>query len=358
MIALTGLNGASQARGAESIAGRATALRSASAQDREGALVAVVIPVYNAAVYLDECLSSVLAQTHNYLELVCVDDGSTDDSLEVLTRIAATDPRMRVIPRPHRGPSAARNTGIDAARGDFLTFVDSDDTVSPDLIARLLDRIGAQDLVVSGWAGEPRVLGRYIAVYDGLRHGLLNTTSKLYRLGLIRSHGVRFDEDLAIGEDVEFNIRCLLAAGGAAVIPNELYQHRRRPHSLTTSYRASKHEDLRLLGARLRALTETISTPELDSLLNYLGIRNLISAGLNLFHEDSTVSASEARSLMHDWPVEAGPLPVGGRDPNLRGTYLLYRLLGLRRVTWMAKQAKDLKRRVRRPLFRNRRRGL
>lgn len=212
--------------------------------------------------------------------------------------------------------------------------------------------------MISGWAGEPRVLGRYIAVYDGLRHGRLNTASKLYRLGLIRSHGIRFDEDLAIGEDVEFNIRCLLATGGAAVIPNELYQHRRRPHSLTTSYRASKHEDLRLLGTRLRELAETISTPDLESLLNYLGIRNLISAGLNLFHEDSPVTASEARSLMHDWQVEAGPLPVEGWDPKLRGTHLLYRLLGLRRVTRMAKQAKDLKWLVRRPLFRNRRRGL
>ena len=159
-------------------------------------------------------------------------------------------------------------------------------------------------------------------------------------------------------EDVVFNIVCLLTASGAVVIPDRLYRHRPRPGSLTTSYRANKHDELARADARLRAFTQPLHTPRLASLLNYLSIRSLISAGLNLHHQDSTVSEAESDSLMHEWQASAGPLPVGGWDPTLRGTSLLYRLLGLRRLTRMAKRVKALKRRVRPSLFRNRRPGV
>lgn len=109
--------------------------------------VSVIIPVYNVESYLDRCVKSVIAQTYPYLDIVLVDDGSTDRSGMLCDQWAAKDNRIRVIHRENGGLSAARNTGITAALGDYISFVDSDDFVDPDMIAKLyraLEEHGAE----------------------------------------------------------------------------------------------------------------------------------------------------------------------------------------------------------------------
>ena len=101
----------------------------------ENTLVSVVVPVYNRERFLDECLESVFAQEHRPIEVIVVDDGSTDSSVE---RAEAWGDRVRLIRRSNGGPSAARNTGIDAARGDFIAFIDSDDLWLPGLLTKQL----------------------------------------------------------------------------------------------------------------------------------------------------------------------------------------------------------------------------
>lgn len=105
--------------------------------------VSVIVPVYNAAEYLDGCISSILASTYADFELILVDDGSTDASGDVCDAYADMDSRVRVVHTVNMGVSAARNTGIDAARGAFLTFVDADDIVAPEMIGRLRSTINA-----------------------------------------------------------------------------------------------------------------------------------------------------------------------------------------------------------------------
>ncbi len=90
----------------------------------------IIIPVYNVELYLRECLDSVLAQTCGDWEAVCVDDGSTDGSAAILAEYAAQDSRFRIVTQPNSGLSAARNTGLDHARGDYILFLDSDDWLS------------------------------------------------------------------------------------------------------------------------------------------------------------------------------------------------------------------------------------
>lgn len=131
------------------------------------ALVSVIIPVFNTAPFLRECLASVLAQTHSELEVLCIDDGS----LALLQQIANEDPRVRVIPIEHRGVGAARNAGLAAATGEFITFVDSDDVVDEALVATLLDALGTSDAAMCGWRGEDRRISGREAVEAGLRHG-------------------------------------------------------------------------------------------------------------------------------------------------------------------------------------------
>ena len=100
--------------------------------------VTVITPAYNAARYLPETVRSVLRQTFSGLELVIVDDGSTDDTLSVARRLAATDGRIRVLATPNGGPAAARNTALRCARGEFVALLDSDDLIRPEYLARQL----------------------------------------------------------------------------------------------------------------------------------------------------------------------------------------------------------------------------
>ena len=102
--------------------------------------VSVIIPVYNTAPYLSACLDTVLAQTHTALEVIAVDDGSTDATPAILADYAARDPRLRVLhtPASGSGPSVARNLGLRAATGEYFCFVDSDDLCDPDMVGTLL----------------------------------------------------------------------------------------------------------------------------------------------------------------------------------------------------------------------------
>ncbi len=116
--------------------------------------VSVVIPVFNASRYLAEALESVLSQTLRDWELIAVDDGSTDDSLSILNRYAAADPRIRVIPMPHAGIVATRNTGIHSARGQFIAALDNDDAMLPERLERQLEFLRSHPNVVAvGAAG-------------------------------------------------------------------------------------------------------------------------------------------------------------------------------------------------------------
>ena len=101
--------------------------------------VSIIIPVYNAGPWLGRCLDSVIAQTFRDFECICIDDGSVDDSARILAQFAERDPRIRMIRFPeNRGVCAARNAGMDSARGDYVYFMDSDDWIDPDYIEALV----------------------------------------------------------------------------------------------------------------------------------------------------------------------------------------------------------------------------
>lgn len=110
-------------------------------------LISVIVPVYNGERYIGECIESIIGQTHKDIELIIVDDGSTDSTPAIIKRYAAADRRIRLIRGNNKGPSAARNTGLDNASGAYITFVDADDLIAPQFIEMLLSMIektGAQ----------------------------------------------------------------------------------------------------------------------------------------------------------------------------------------------------------------------
>ena len=114
-------------------------------------MISVIIPLYNTGRYIGECLDSILAQSYGDYECIVVDDGSTDDGGRIADSFALRDSRFKIYHTDNRGVSAARNLGLEKARGEFVVFVDSDDTVENSYLASLINNYEKDiDLVVSG----------------------------------------------------------------------------------------------------------------------------------------------------------------------------------------------------------------
>lgn len=142
--------------------------------------VSVIVPIYNVEKYLPDCLDSILAQTHNNLEIICVDDGSPDNSINVLRAYEAKDRRIKVVRKPNGGLGAARNTGVESSTGTMICFVDSDDTIPPRAIELLLKSLvkSGSDFVVGSLMHDTSS-GRYVPNWAQKLHSHSRTSLTL-----------------------------------------------------------------------------------------------------------------------------------------------------------------------------------
>lgn len=194
-------------------------------------LVTVIVPVYNAYPTLARCVKSVLAQTQPELELILVDDGSTDASGGLCDALALADSRIRVLHKENGGVSAARNAGLKAASGQWLVFLDADDYMSPFALEAALFAADKAPGSLVLWQATYWDEGLPAACpHEGERFGLEKLAwmqrinclpmpwNKLFSLPLIRQQGLRFDPDYSLGEDLLFCLsycKALLAQGGS-----------------------------------------------------------------------------------------------------------------------------------------------
>ena len=217
--------------------------------------VSVIIPVWNTQDYLNQCLDSVQNQTLSRLDIMCVDDGSSDRSVDIIRERAGADSRIRLLSQEHQGPGVARNLGIDQARGEYLYFLDSDDWIVPDALERLVDRAredNADLLFFESINGERTTQGgrrvrglrrqlatRLMAGVDYLEPALaakaysFSPCLQLSRRSLVRDNAARYPlHDRA--EDSVFTIQLTLVAKRVSYRPEQLFYRRLRPGSLTT----------------------------------------------------------------------------------------------------------------------------
>lgn len=212
------------------------------------ALVSIIVPVYRMEQYLPRCIASLLAQSHQNLDIILVDDGSPDRSGEICDGFAARDARVRVLHQHNAGPSAARNAGIDRAQGRYLTFVDPDDWVHEDLVAHLVSvadearaevavcrflRADSEDVSGARVAGEVRAFGsdEALRLYAGpTTSWMTSPCAKLFAAGLF--DGVRFPVG-RLYEDEFTTYRLVAAARRVVVSEAELYFYFTRPGSAT-----------------------------------------------------------------------------------------------------------------------------
>lgn len=218
-------------------------------------MISIVVPVYKSEKTLGGCLESLMAQTYENIEVICVVDGSPDRCGEICDGYAKKDPRIRVIKRENGGVSSARNRGIEEANGEYLLFVDSDDRVEPDYCEKLLNACGetGADLVICGFhhwyvgrdvEKSPSVTGVYgtetyaeqfLKLYQ---EGFLNMPwNKLFRKELAD----HFDTSLNLGEDLLFNMDYLEKCEKVSVISDALYHYIQEEKGNTLS--SKKRED-------------------------------------------------------------------------------------------------------------------
>ena len=216
--------------------------------------MSIIVPVYNVQRYLGPCLESLRRQTWPHLEILLVNDGSTDGSGALCAAAARADPRVRFLDQPNGGVSTARNAALELARGDYLPFADSDDRLTPDAAetrVRTAQRTGA-DLVIShfirvdgekqaqrGHIKEERLLTRQEFAQEMVKapanyyYGAL--WNKLYRRSIVEKQGLRFDAEVSWSEDFLFNLEYLRHVRLVAAVPKPLYYYYKRPGSLVTS---------------------------------------------------------------------------------------------------------------------------
>ena len=226
--------------------------------------VSVVMPVYNAASHLRQCLDSILAQTLKSIDVVCVDNGSTDGSLEILEEYSALDSRVRVFNVSKKGAGRCRNFGISKARGFYVGFVDSDDFIDPDYFEKLYVRAmkdGSDVCMTSsvmecsafGTPLKPKNMGaagRTLIKKVKERGDLILasgvTWNKIYKNRFLCENGIHYDELPCAGEDKIFNFGVLFRANRISVIDDTTYYYRQTDSS--ESFRRKGRESFAIIG--------------------------------------------------------------------------------------------------------------
>lgn len=220
-------------------------------QQNDFKTVSIIIPVYNAEKYLEECLKSVVTQSYPYLEIICVNDGSTDNSFEIIQKYAQKDKRFVVINQANRGLSAARNEGTNKASGSYIMYVDADDFIEVNMVEVMLKNILTHktDFVIESIWNYDDKLGRRVDREDRyftltwlgpnfnnrpispseLLHVMYNLPvmawGKLYNAEFLKNSGVKFPEGL-IYEDNLFFTELFFKAKSFSVDRRQLYNYR------------------------------------------------------------------------------------------------------------------------------------
>lgn len=235
-------------------------------------IISIIVPVYNSELYLKKCLDSIISQTYKNIEIICIEDHSSDDSLRILREYEKKDQRIKVIQKANEGVSLARNAGLDVARGDYVLFVDSDDWIdqrtceaslriifkeNTDLVmwSYIRERgnesskkqIFDHDIVFEGKDVQEKLHRRMIGTVDDElacpenADALCTVWGKLYRRSIISANGIRFYDIRKIGtyEDGLFNLEYLKYVRKAIFLNQYFYHYRRtNVNSITGAYNA------------------------------------------------------------------------------------------------------------------------
>ena len=250
-------------------------------------LISVILPVYNTDKYLDRCLKSIISQTYQHLEILCVNDGSTDSSYDILLKYANIDNRIKIINKENEGAAIARNTALHVATGTYVTFVDSDDELYPEAYAKAVTCFSANmDVVCFGTeehtgdtitspiktssyfsikkTSEEEVTDNFISVISK------TIWNKLFRRDIIAENNIQFPATRAF-EDNAFVVKYLLHAKKAYMLEDKLYIYYMRCGSIMNI--ASQHKENKAM--------DMIYV--LNDIFSYMNTKGMLSERISVF---------------------------------------------------------------------------
>lgn len=218
-------------------------------------MVSIIVPVYNGRKTINKCLDSILQQTYTDYEVVVIDDGSNDGCVDVIKEYELKDSRIKLYCQKNSGVSKARNYGIDKAKGDFITFVDCDDWISPDMLEEMMIYMNDGDIdivfvnlfyeyhqkqTIGELSSSPIkkhdfssyplaiLLPELSSFYDGIKQGheiIASAWGKMLRKELIFKYNIRFNEGLVLSEDAFFYLNCFIKARDIVICDKPLYHY-------------------------------------------------------------------------------------------------------------------------------------
>ena len=256
--------------------------------------ISVVIPVYNAEKTLSSCVNSVLAQTFSDIEVILINDGSTDNSLDICNSFKNSDERILVLSHDNHGLSYTRNAGINKAQGEYIAFIDSDDRIDPGALSYMYEvaQKNVADVVMCGYILESGDYSKVISAKDGFYVGdeinsrmieiksknLIDCScNKLYRLDFIKNSGLLFPVG-EIYEDTDFNLRLLTCSPRFFICEAAFYHYILLMGSITRRFNPQKLETIKDRARLLKSVTSGI-----EKYCDFYYIKSVFSAFIDAF---------------------------------------------------------------------------
>lgn len=286
--------------------------------------ISIIVPVYNAEAHIAQCIESVLAQTHENIELILVNDGSKDKSGKICDDYAAKDPRVIAIHTENHGQTHARTTGLKKSRGEYIHLVDADDWLSPNMEELMFaaarehkadivtcnatfhyanHSMPVEQYVPTGVFDKERLMselypkmlysGRFF--YFGIYAAMWN---KLFRRDIITPNILAVDESIKIGEDGVATYGAFLYANKVIVLSDHLYQYRDNNDSITRSYCKEQFDSALTLIDALRKLNTKKDVYDLSSQIDYYFMYNVRSIFIEEFYYRHKKKLSARRSYL------------------------------------------------------------
>lgn len=198
-------------------------------------LISVIVPIYNAENFLEKLIENLINQTYKNIEIILVNDGSTDESLNICNELHRKDNRIKIIDKKNGGVSSARNKGIEVSKGEYITFVDSDDNIEEDYIKKMVENIEDEDCLVKcnyKYKLKEKKLDRDRYLKKIISGEILGVCwGYLFKKELLE--GIYFDENTSYMEDTIFVVQYLLKVKKVNIINNNLYRYNYNTESLT-----------------------------------------------------------------------------------------------------------------------------
>lgn len=291
--------------------------------------VSVIVPAYNVAPYVGECLNSLRNQELANLEILVIDDGSIDHTADIVAEFAAEDPRIRLIRTPNSGVYHARNRGLELARGRFISFVDADDYLHPAMLSTLLTTADAQraevvfcDVLQFDAEGETRLRRNTLGFKPGtplslasapsmIADGFSTLWNRIYDRAFLEEHKLKFDERFRISADMLFLQELLAKATNIIRVPRALYYYRFATPSSLTSYQVRNDKYLVHLQITIELIDFWVRAGLFDRYAQHILLRALRNFLWNTHIDPDRLREVFTQFHAYLSPLRVSPLAVG-----------------------------------------------